>query len=281
MTEVMGIVTTGQWGPCEARLQVKAERQTVQWIDGPDKTGSMGVGDEDPGVKPSEHEPVGRSGAPQREVQELELQLEQQPALQERKQETQEVTLDPEEGAKYVRPDLAEETREALSDREDEAQEAQLDPEETQETLSDPEEETLEVPSDPEEETLEAPSDPEEEALEAPSDPDERTQEVPLDPEETQKAPPNSKEETREAPSDPGMEINDEAGLAEGPTDLEGSVVPARRKLTISGNLPPNNVIAYVESAGARRRGRTRPAPQGSLPTNEGGDEESMSICDG
>ena len=32
--------------------------------------------------------------------------------------------------------------------------------------------------------------------------------------------------------------------------------MPARWKLTISGNLPPNNVKAHVESAGARRRER-------------------------
>ena len=30
--------------------------------------------------------------------------------------------------------------------------------------------------------------------------------------------------------------------------------------LTISGNLPPNNVIAHVESTGARRRGRSSAA---------------------
>ena len=68
-------------GPFEARLQVRVKRQVVQWIDGPDKTGSNGVGDEeDLGVKPSEAEPVGRRGALQLEVQGLEL--EQQPASQ-------------------------------------------------------------------------------------------------------------------------------------------------------------------------------------------------------
>ena len=39
--------------------------------------------------------------------------------------------------------------------------------------------------------------------------------------------------------------------------DFEGWVVPARRKLTISGNLPSNNVKTYVESTGARRRGKS------------------------
>ena len=35
-----------------------------------------------------------------------------------------------------------------------------------------------------------------------------------------------------------------------------GPVVPASRKHTIGGNLPPNNLKAHVEPAGARRRGR-------------------------
>ena len=73
-------------------------------------------------------------------------------------------------------------------------------------------------------ETLKAPSDPEEEILKARSDPDEKTKYA--------------------------------AGLAEGPTDLEGPVVTASRKRTIGGNLPPNNLKAHVEPAGARRRGR-------------------------
>ena len=105
------------------------------------------------------------------------------------------------------------------------------------------------MPSGPEEETLKAPLDPEEKTLEAPSDPDEETQEVPLDPEETQKAPLN-----------PEVEIKDVAGFAVGPTDLEGLALPARWKLAISGNLPPNNVTAHVESTGARRRGRSSTA---------------------
>ena len=84
------------------------------------------------------------------------------------------------------------------------------------------------MPSDPEEKTVEAPSDPEQETLEAPSDPKEVTKYV--------------------------------AGLAEGPTDVEGLVVPVRRELTINDNLPPNDVKAVVETAGARRRGRSSTA---------------------
>ena len=41
---------------------------------------------------------------------------------------------------------------------------------------------------------------------------------------------------------------------------MEGPVVPARLKLTISDNLPPNNVKADVESAGERRHGRSSTA---------------------
>ena len=94
--QTMGIATTGQWGPCEASSQVKAKRQAVQWIDGPDKTGSNCVGDEGLGLKPGEDGSVGRRGALQLEVRKLEL--EQQSASQERKQEIQEAPPDPAEG---------------------------------------------------------------------------------------------------------------------------------------------------------------------------------------
>ena len=139
------------------------------------------------------------------------------------------------------------------------------------------------TPSDPEEETLDAPSDPDEKTLEVPSDPDEKTYEVPLDSEETQKAPLNPEKERQEALSDPEEETKDVAGLASWSTDLEGLVVPARRKLTLSGNLPPimssrtwsRRVHAGVEGA----------APQSILRTIEyldgKGDEENTSICDG
>ena len=72
-------------------------------------------------------------------------------------------------------------------------------------------------------------------------------------------------------PSDPNEEIQDAplgsegkkksvARLAAGWTDLGGLVVPARGKLTTSGNLPPNDVIVHVESTGARRPGRSSAA---------------------
>ena len=71
-----------------------------------------------------------------------------------------------------------------------------------------------------------------------------------MDPEETQKTP----------PPDPGEETKYVAGLAEGSTDVEGPVIPARRKLTTDGILPPNNVDAHVKSTGARRRERSSAA---------------------
>ena len=132
----------------------------------------------------------------------------------------------------------------------------------------DPEEETREVPLNPEGGTQEAPSDPAEETREASSDREDEAQGTPSGPEgETLEAPSDPEEETLEAPSD-SEETKDGAGLAERPTDLEGSVVSARQKLTISGNLPPNNVKAHVESAGVCRRGRSRTA---TFPSDERG----------
>ena len=73
-SQAMEIVTTGQWGSYEACLQVKAKRQAIQWIDRPDNTGSDGVGDEDLDVKSGEDESIVRRGAPQLDLQELELE---------------------------------------------------------------------------------------------------------------------------------------------------------------------------------------------------------------
>ena len=93
---------------------------------------------------------------------------------------------------------------------------------------------------------MKAPSDREDEAQGTPSYPEEETLEAQSDPEK----------ETLETPSDPNEKTKYAAGLAEGPTDLEGPVVPASRKRTISGDLPPNDLKAHVEPAGAHRRGR-------------------------
>ena len=61
------------------------ERQAVQWIHGSDKTGSVGFGDEDLDVKPSENESAVGRGAPLIDVQKLEP--EEQPASQKLEQE--------------------------------------------------------------------------------------------------------------------------------------------------------------------------------------------------
>ena len=73
----------------------------------------------------------------------------------------------------------------------------------------------------------------------------EESQEAPSDLKEgTQKALSDLDEEAQQAQSDPEKETKYIAGPATGSTDLEGPVVPVLRMLTISGNLPPNNVIA-------------------------------------
>ena len=108
-TQAMGIATTGRWESCEASFWAKGKRQVVLQINGPVKTGSDGVGGEHLGVKSGEDESIGRRGAPQLEVQKLELK--QQRASREHKQKTQEAPPDPEEGT----PDLEKETREAPS----------------------------------------------------------------------------------------------------------------------------------------------------------------------
>ena len=148
---------------------------------------------------------------------------------------------------------------------EEETREVSLNLEEgTQEALSDPAEEIREAPSDREDEAQGTPSDPEEETVEAPSDPEEGTLEAPSDPEE----------ETREVPSDREEDAKDAAG----PTELEEPVVPVRRKLAISGNLPPNNVEAHVESAGACKRGRSSTPTKFSADEREGRRRECVNV---
>ena len=167
---------------------------------------------------------VGRRGALQLEVQELELKQQPSSSL-ELRNEVQEAPPDPEQGIREAPTDPAEDTQKAPPD---------------------PAEETWKALSDRKEETREDPPYPDEETREVPLDSEEKTWEVPWDPEK----------ETREVPSDPDEKTKYAAGLAEGPTDLEVPVVPASRKRTIDGNLPPNNLKAHVEPAGARRRGR-------------------------
>ena len=322
---MMGIETTGQWGACETCFQVKAkrhavlkktderasvrtskivERQAVQWVDGPKKTGGDGTGSDGRGMKSAGDGTFVERGTPQLNVQELgqeqqltlheheaqegfgtgsddrgmksagggtivergalqlevqELELKQQPASSlELRKEVQEVPPDPEQGIREAPPDPAEDAQEAPPDPAEETWKAPSDcKDETRVDPPNPEEETREVPLDPEEETQGASSDPAEETREAPSVREDEAQGTPSYPEEeTLDAPSDPEEETLEAPSNPDEKTKYAAELAEGPTDLEGPVVPASRKRTIGVNLPPNNLKAQVEPAGARRRGR-------------------------
>ena len=194
------------------------ERQAVQWVDGSKKTGGDGSGSDDRRMKSAGDGTIIERGTPQLDVQEL--GQEQQLTLHEH-DETQEAfdTDSDNRGMKSAGGGTVVGRRGALQL---EVQELELE----QQPASSLElrKEVQEAPPDPEQGTLEAPSDPEEETLEAPSDPNEKTKYA--------------------------------AGLAGGPTDLEGPVVPASRKRAIGGNLPPNNLKAHVEPAGARRRGR-------------------------
>ena len=123
--QAMGIVTTGQWGACKLRLQAEAKLQAVEWIDGPDKTGSNGVGDEDFDVKPSQDELVRKRRAPQLDIQEVELKQPPDP-----EEGTQEALPDSEEERRETPLDPAQETREVSSDRKEDTREAQSDPDE-------------------------------------------------------------------------------------------------------------------------------------------------------
>ena len=176
---------------------MKAKRQAVQWIDGPDKTGSNGVGDEDLDVKPGEDESVGKRGAPQLDV--LELELKQSWDLD---KGTQEVSSDPEGVTRKAPPNPEERTQEVLPDPVEETRKASLDPGQ----------ETREVPLDRKKETREAPS---------------------YSDKETREAPSNSEKEAWEAPSDCEKEKTGVARLVAGSMDLGGLIVPMRRKLAI------------------------------------------------
>ena len=89
---MMGIETTGQWGACEICFQAKpkrhaapkttderasartrkiVERQAVQWVDGPKKTGRDDTGRDDRGMKSAGDGTIIERGTPQLNVQEL------------------------------------------------------------------------------------------------------------------------------------------------------------------------------------------------------------------
>ena len=139
------------------------ERQAVQWIDGPKKTGGDGTGSDDRSTKSAGDGTIVKRGTPQLNFQKL--GQEQQLTLHEH------------------------ETQEAFSEYEGE----------TQGTYSKLEEETQEASSELEEETQEALS-----------------------------------EHDREQQQKEG-----EAGPASVSANLEGPALPALRKLTIDGNMPP------------------------------------------
>ena len=266
--EMMGIETTGQWGACETCFQAKAkrhavpkktderasvrtrkivERQAVQWVDGPKKTGGDGTGSDDRGMKSAGDGTIIERRTPQLIVQEL--GQEQQLTLDEHETqeafgigsddrgmksagggtvvgrrgalqfEVQELELEQQPASSSL--ELRKEVQEAPPDPEQGTREAPPDPaEDTQEDLPNPEEETREVPLDSEEETWKVPWDPEQETREVPLDLKEGTQEASPDPaEETWKAPSDRedeaqgtpsypKEETLEAPSDPDEKTN-------------------------------------------------------------------------
>ena len=90
--EIVGIETTGQWGACETCFQAKAkrhavpkktdergsvrtrkvvERQAVQWVDGPKKTGGDGTGSDDRSMESAGDGTIVERGTPQLNVQEL------------------------------------------------------------------------------------------------------------------------------------------------------------------------------------------------------------------
>ena len=90
--EMMGIETMGQWGACETCFRAKAkrhavpkktdeqasvktrkivERQAVQWVDGPKKTGGDGTGSDDRGMKSAGDGTIVERGTPQLNVQKL------------------------------------------------------------------------------------------------------------------------------------------------------------------------------------------------------------------
>ena len=283
------------------------ERQAVQWVDGPKKTGGDDTGSDDRGMKSAGDGTIVERGTPQLNVHELgqeqqltlhehetqeafgsgsddrgmksagdgtiiergtpqlnvqELGQEQQLTLHEHKTQEAFGTGSDDRGMKSAGDgtivergalqlevqelELKQQPASSLELRK-EVQGAPPDLEQgIREAPPDPAEDTQEAPPDPAEKTWKAPSDREDEAQGTPSYPEEETLEAPSDPEE----------EILEAPSDPDEKTKYAAELAEGPTDLEGSVVPESRKRTIGGNLPPNNLKVQVEPAGARRRGR-------------------------
>ena len=109
---------TGTVSVLLVRTRHIVERQAVQWIDGPKKTGGDGTGSDDRGMKSAGDEIIVERGTPQLNVQGL--GQEQQLTLHEHK--TQEALSEHEGETQGALSELEEETQEALSEHEREQQ---------------------------------------------------------------------------------------------------------------------------------------------------------------
>ena len=96
------------------RIRNIVERQAVQWVDGPKKTGGDGTGSDDRGMKSAGDGIIVERGTPQPNIQEL--GHEQQLTLHEH--ETQEAFSEHEGETQRALLELEEETQEALSEHE-------------------------------------------------------------------------------------------------------------------------------------------------------------------
>ncbi|CAN0391894.1 unnamed protein product [Ascophyllum nodosum] len=110
---------TGTVSVLLVRTRKIVERQAVQWVDGPKKTGGDGTGSDDRGMKSAGDGTIVERGTPQLNVQELEQ--EQQLTLHEH--ETQEAFSEHEGETQGAFSKLEEETQETLSELEEETQE--------------------------------------------------------------------------------------------------------------------------------------------------------------
>ena len=105
---------TGTVSVILVRTRNIVERQAVQWVDEPKKTGGDGTGSDDRGMKSAGDETIVERGTPQLNVQEL--GQEQQLTLHEH--ETQEAFSEHEGETQGALSELEEETRQALSEHE-------------------------------------------------------------------------------------------------------------------------------------------------------------------
>ena len=119
---------TGTVSVLLVRTRKIVERQAVQWVDGPKKTGGNGTGSDDRGMKPAGDGAIVERGTPQ--LNDQELRQEQQLTLHEH--ETQEAFSEHEGKTQGALSKLEEETQEALSELEEETQEALLEHEQEQ-----------------------------------------------------------------------------------------------------------------------------------------------------